>query len=109
MALRDWIAAAAGGLTLIIMAMGAQAFPFTYSTVEFKAAARETSNVDKAASRHCWWRNGRQHCRSYESPHVSGNRKGHSDNYVDDSREIPVGSQRWWQQKEMGGGGGGGM
>jgi hypothetical protein len=107
MELRNWIAGTAGALALIVMAMEAQAVPFTNTTGDFKAAARETSNVEKVASRHCWWRKGRQHCRNYDSPRASGNRKGRSDDYAHDWGEMSIGSRRWWQQKEMSGGGGG--
>jgi hypothetical protein len=96
MELKHWIVGTACALALVILATTTQAVPFTS---DFKTTAGETSDVDKAASR-CWWRNGRQHCRGYDSPRTHGNRNGNSDYYVHDPSQVPFGSQRWWDLKD---------
>ena len=104
MELKNWIFGAASTLALVVLAMATQAAPVASFTTDFKVAAGET--VDKAASRRCWWRHGRQHCRSYDSLRASANRNGYGDYYVHGSREMPVGSRRWWRQKQEGSAGG---
>jgi hypothetical protein len=100
MELKHWIVGTVCALALVVLATTTQAVPFTSSTSDFKTTAGETSDVDDAASRRCWWRNGRQHCGAYESPRTHGNRNGISDYYVHDPSQVPFGSQRWWDLKD---------
>jgi len=51
--------------------------------------------------RRCWWRNGQRHCRRLDGPSaVYGYKAAGGDYYEQDSRKLPIGSQRWWEVKE---------
>ena len=57
------LSAAAGCLALGLAALSAQAAPVGSATADLKAAAGQSSSVEKADYRRCWWRNGRRYCR----------------------------------------------
>ena len=54
------------------------------------------------AYRRCRWRDGQRYCRWHHGPSAVNGTYGStgSDYYEQDSRKLPVGSQRWWDIKE---------
>jgi hypothetical protein len=51
--------------------------------------------------RRCWWHNGQRHCRRLDGPSAAyGHKAAGGDYYEQDSRKLPIGSQRWWDIKE---------
>jgi hypothetical protein len=103
MVLKIWKYPTIGAFVLIALTPGAtRAAPLAFSVSDFDSSAKATAGLERVASRQCWWRNGRQRCRS-----VAGAVPGHyhrNDNegnyYVHDSSRLPFGSKRWWEQKE---------
>lgn len=101
--------ALAAALALGVVTSSSQAAPVTTaSSTASRSAVEETTDMVTVASRRCWWRNGRQHCRSFDGPVASGaygyqGRSGDyraGDYYEYDASKLPVGSQRWWSVKE---------
>jgi hypothetical protein len=81
---------------------GIRAAPLTSFASDFETSVGAVSSVERAASRQCWWRKGREHCRSYGGavPAYGRRNANESDYYVHDSSQLPFGSKRWWDQKE---------
>jgi hypothetical protein len=48
--------------------------------------------LQPVAERHCWWQQGRRHCRE------RGYRRQTSDYYVRDADKLPFGTSIWWEQ-----------
>jgi hypothetical protein len=87
---------------IALMAETTLAGPLTASVADFETSLGVISTVEGAASRQCWWRKGRQHCRSYGGAvRAYGHRNDNeSDYYVHDASQLPFGSKHWWDQKE---------
>ena len=100
MAVNNGMNRASTVVALAIMATTAtHAAPLTSSATRLKATVGAIPSLDKVASWRCWWRNGRQRCRTYGPP-AQRRSTDESDYYVHDSTQLPFGSKRWWDQKE---------
>jgi hypothetical protein len=111
MTLEYRLVTAAAALAMGIIATAAEAAPIATSVVDLSAAAREVSFADKAASRRCWWRNGRRHCVRVGGSRAYGYRSQGSDYYEHIPEKLPYGSSSWWDQmvrENRGGNPGGG-
>jgi hypothetical protein len=55
-------------------------------------ATSAAEHLQHVAVRHCWWQQGRRHCRG------RGYQPQASDYYVHDANKLPFGSSLWWEQ-----------
>ena len=69
-------------------ATGSQSSPRTTGLRATPAGER----LQPVAARHCWWQQGRRHCRG------RGYQRQTSEYYVRDADKLPFGTSLWWEQ-----------
>jgi hypothetical protein len=75
-------------LTVGAAATGSQGAPLRSDL----SATQAGEGLRRVAERHCWWQQGRRHCRG------RGFQRQTSDYYVRDADKLPFGSSIWWEQ-----------
>jgi hypothetical protein len=86
---------------LCAASIAAQAAPLG-DVGEITAAARETSALQKIASRRCWWRNGERHCSRARDgrPRVYGTYQDYPAYGRVRPEDLPTGSTAWWRSMD---------
>ena len=82
---------------VVILALGAtaptvEAGPLAGALMANEAAKQGNGRLDRVATRHCWWQQGRRHCRGRSFARQT------SDYYVRDADKLPFGTSRWWEE-----------
>jgi hypothetical protein len=82
---------------LLVLALGsiataAEAAPLDSAALFSAVASPRAGHVETVADRHCWWQDGRRHCRSRTY------RRQGSDYYERNADSLPYGTSRWWEE-----------
>lgn len=82
---------------IVILALAASAATLEAGTLASApltsaAVAQRDARLHRVAARHCWWQQGRRHCRGRSFARQT------SDYYVRDADKLPFGTSRWWEE-----------
>ena len=92
----------AGAVLLFMLPAAAYAAPVDAVAKALADQVRAGAAIEKAAYRHCSWRQGVRYCRpSAERPRTREHRSGYGYAYGSPPAEFyPTGSAAWWQAME---------
>src|SRR4029453_14404133 len=89
---KSWLIPLLLSLPLGATATALRAGPMAGARMANEAANQRDARLERVAVRHCWWQQGRRHCRSHTSARQT------SDYYVRDADQLPYGTSRWWEE-----------
>lgn len=91
-ACKSWSIPLLVGLALGATAAASRAGPLAGARMANEAANQGDARLERVVARHCWWQQGRRHCRG----HIPARQT--SDYYVRDADKLPFGTSRWWEE-----------
>jgi hypothetical protein len=93
-----WLIGATSALVVALVTRTPLAAPIT-NPADLAVTAGEASIINEAASRRCWWHNGKRHCARYSRPHAYRYRNTETyEEFIAEKR--PFGTSSWWEQMQ---------